>query len=100
MIINNNPISMAESLVYLQDSEKEKEIKGFIKKFVKVNSKEAKKIREELKKLNLIKINDSDISKIIDLFPEDKEDLNKILIGKNLDENETEKILKTIKEFK
>jgi len=39
------------------------------------------------------------IIKIIDLLPENQEDLNKI-VDISLDENETKKILETVKEFK
>jgi DNA-directed RNA polymerase subunit F len=37
------------------------------------------------------------ISKIIDITPENQEDINKIFVGINLDENESKKILDTIK---
>ena len=41
-----------------------------------------------------------DISKIIDILPDKAEEVNKIFIDISLDENETKKILDTIKEFK
>ena len=40
------------------------------------------------------------ISKLIDVLPEKAEEVNKIFIDVSLDENETQKILDTIKEFK
>ena len=45
-------------------------------------------------------MNDSNISKLIDILPEKAEEINKIFIDIGLDENETKKILDTIKEFK
>lgn len=101
MIISREPISMSESLEYVDKSEETgKEIVGFIKKFVKITPKTGKEIRKKIKELNLIKLKEEDISKIIDLLPETKEELNKILIDVSLDEDETTKIINTIKEFK
>ena len=47
-----------------------------------------------------MKLKNEHISKLIDLLPENKEDLNKIVNDVGLDEDETKKILDTIKEFK
>ena len=46
-----------------------------------------------------MKINDENIAKIIDILPENEVDLNKIFIDVVLDEDETKKILETVKEF-
>jgi DNA-directed RNA polymerase subunit F len=97
MIRENNPLSMAESLEYVKENT---EVVGFIKKFSNLSAKEAKEIRKEIESLNLLKIKLEHVSKIIDLIPEDKEDLNKIFIDIGLDENEIEKIINTIKEFR
>ena len=40
------------------------------------------------------------IVKIIDILPETAEELNKIFVDVSLDEDETKKILDTIKKFK
>ena len=98
MIIKKTPLSMAESLGYLKGDE-EKEIKAFISKFTKMNEKKAKELREELVGLDLIKLNELSIAKIIDLLPETKEELNKAVVDINLDENETNKVLDTIKKY-
>jgi len=101
MIKNNEALSMAESVEYIKKTEdSEANIKGFIKKFVKISQKEAKELKKKIKDLNLIKIKTEHIVKIIDLMPENKEDLNKIFVGVSLDEDETKKILDTVKEFK
>jgi DNA-directed RNA polymerase subunit F len=101
MIKNTTPLSMAESLEYIEkDKKSEKPITEFIKKFVKINPKEAKELRKKLEELKIIKINDSDISKLIDILPDKAEEVNKVLVEISLDENETKKILDTIKEFK
>jgi DNA-directed RNA polymerase subunit F len=96
MIKNNKPLSMAESAEYL---EKESNAMIFIKKFSTMSVKDAKELRKKLEDLKLIKMNDSHISKIIDLAPEKAEEVNKIFIDVGLDENETKKILDVVKEF-
>jgi len=97
MIKNNKPLSMAESTEYI---EKETPAIIFIKKFGVMSPKDAKELRKKLEDLNLIKVNDTHISKIIDLVPEKSEEINKIFIDIGLDENETKKILEVVKEFK
>ena len=101
MIKNKEPLSMTEALEYIEDSkDSEADIKKFIKKFVKIKADDAKKIREKLSALGLLKLKQEDISKIIDIMPEDKESLNKIFTDVSLDEDETTKILDILKEFK
>jgi len=96
MIKNREPLSMAEVLEY---TEKESSVTKFIKKFSDSTIK-AGEMREKLQRLNLIKLKPEHISKIIDLMPENQEELNKIFTDISLDEDETKKILDTIKEFK
>lgn len=98
MIKNREPLSMAEVLEYTK-KEKESSITKFIKKFSDSTIK-AGEMREKLQRLNLIKLKPEHISKIIDLMPENQEELNKIFTDISLDEDETKKILDTIKEFK
>ncbi len=96
MIKNTIPLSMTESLEYVNDVE----LKSFIKKFTKLDEKKAKELKEKLIKLNFMKLNEKNISKLIDFLPEEKEEISKILPDSNLDENETNTILSTIKEYK
>jgi len=101
MITNNEPLSMAEAIEYAKkDSESGKEIIGFIKKFTKLKLAEAKELKKKLKELDLIKLNDKHIVKLVDFLPGDSEELNKIAVDANLNEDETKKVLETIKEFK
>lgn len=100
MIKNTKPLSMAESLEYLQFGEKEAELKGFIKKFVSITLEKTKEMRNALESLDLMKIKQEHIAKIIDLMPENAEDINKIFSDVGLDEDETKKILETVKQFK
>ena len=101
MIRNSTPLSMAESLEYLNlDRDSEKNVREFIKKFVKLTPKEAKELRKKLMDLNLIKMNETNICKLIDILPERPEEVNKIFVDVSLDENETKQILDAIKGFK
>ena len=101
MIKSTTPLSMAESMEYIEKEKKvEKPVAEFIKKFVKITPKEAKELRKKLEALNIIKLNDTNISKIIDILPEKAEEINKIFVDISLDENETKRILDTVKEFK
>ena len=71
-----------------------------MKKFVTLNPKEAGELRKKLEDLDLMKMKAEHIVKIIDLAPENTEELNKIFVDVSLDEDETKKILDTVKEFK
>ncbi len=101
MIKNTKPLSMAEALEYI---EKEKdsgdEVKKFVKKFVKIKPGKAKELRTKVEALDLIKVKPRHIAKIIDILPENQENLNKIFSDVSLDEDETKKILQTIEEFR
>ncbi len=99
MILERKPMSMSEAVEFV-DKDSETDIKGFIKKFVTLKPKEAKELREKLVGLDLLKIKEEHIAKIIDFLPESSEGLNKIFNDVSLDEDETKKILDTIKEFK
>ena len=101
MIINKEPLSMAESKYFLsKQNEKEAELNSFIEKFMKLNPKEAKEMNKKLSSLDLMKMKVEHITKIIDILPEDAEDLNKIFVDVSLDEDETKKILEIVKGFK
>jgi DNA-directed RNA polymerase subunit F len=101
MIRNNEPLSMAEISEYVKKNEENgTEIMTFIKKFSKLKPKEAEELRKEIENLNIIKIKPENIVKIIDILPETPEELNKIFTDVSLDEDETTKILETIKKFK
>ena len=100
MIKNNEPLSMAESLEYINKKEEtNQELIEFIKKFTSLSAKEAKEIREKIIALGIIKVKSMHIANIIDILPENSEDLNKIFEDTNLDEDEKTKILGVIKQY-
>ncbi|PIN91032.1 hypothetical protein COU57_02390 [Candidatus Pacearchaeota archaeon CG10_big_fil_rev_8_21_14_0_10_32_14] len=103
MILNDSPLSMAESMTHIKEKENETrntELVGFIKKFTSLKPKDGKEMREKITALNIIKLKTDQISKIIDLLPDNKEDLNKIFTEINLDEDEANKILDIVKQYK
>ena len=98
MIKNTEVLSMPEVTEYVKkDKTSETDIVGFIKKFSKLNLKDAKELKEKIQKLDLMKVNEKYVVKIIDLMPENSEELNKIFTDVSLNEDETKEILETIK---
>lgn len=103
MILDRTPLNMNEVddiIKELPDSDKKEEIKLFLKKFLKTKPGQAEKIKEELEKLDLLKIKRENLVKIVDLLPSDASDLNKIFIDVSLNEDETNKILEIVKKSK
>lgn len=101
MIKNTTPLNMTESLEYVKkDPDKGAEIQKFIKKFSKIKPEKAKEMKKKLEDLDLMKMKLEHIVKIIDLLPEDPENLNKIFNDVSLNEDETKKILETIGELR
>ncbi len=103
MIIDRTPLNLNEVQEILEkvpDNEKKEEIEVFLKKFLKTKPAQAKKIKEELEKLDLLKVKREHLVKIVDLLPKDVSDLNKIFTDVSLNEDETNKILEIVKNNK
>ena len=103
MILDRTPLNMNEAqeiVKELSDSEKKQEMELFLKKFVKAKPAQAKKIKEELEKLDLMKMKREHVVKIVDLLPEDASDFNKIFTDVSLNEDEINKILEIVKNSK
>ncbi len=103
MIIEREPLTFGEvdeTLKKIPDSEKKEQVRVFIKKFLKTKPEQAKKMREELEKLDLLKLKTEHIIKTVDLMPEDMSDLNKIFVDVSLNEDEANKILEIVKRYK
>ena len=98
MIKETIPLSVVEVSEFLQ--KKDTELTGFINDFTKLDLKKAKELRNGVDALKLLKVGPKHISKIIDLVPKTKEDLNKIFTDVSLDEDETNKILDEVKKLK
>ncbi len=100
-------MSLAEVKEHLEKQKEEKDGKitimiDYIKKFSKLKPAECRKMKEELKGLDILKLRERQIVKIMDLLPEDAEDLHKIFVGEDisLDQNEINRILEVVKKYK
>lgn len=92
---------MAEATLYLnKEEDSNAALLGFIKKFTKLKPDKASELKKKLEELDIIKLNEKQICKIADFLPETSEELSKITLDIGLDEDETKKILETIKKFK
>lgn len=99
MILERKSLSMTEAKEYM-NKDSGTDIQGFVKKFIILKPAKAKELREKIENLDLLKVKEEHITKVIDLIPETAEDLNKIFSDVSLDEDETKKLLDTIKEYK
>jgi len=97
MIKKSEPMSASEAVEYM---EKEDPLKGFLQKFVHLKPEKAKELKGKIEEMDMVKLNEKHISKLIDLLPRDKEELNKILVDASLSEDEANKLLETIKPYR
>ncbi len=100
MIKNIKALSLAEAGKLVGAGDEGKEIKTYIKKFSKIKAEKAEELRKEVEALDNIKIKQENISKIIDLLPEDNEDMSKIFSDVGLNEDETNKLLEIVKKYR
>jgi len=100
MIKESRPVTMAEVVELVGDSEKGEGIKKFIKGFDVLSFKKAEELIAELKALDLIKMKEEYIVKIVDFVPISSEELNKIILEVSLDADEVNKILEVTKKYK
>lgn len=97
MIIEKNPITLAELVDIVGEGEKAEKMKSFSKNFIKIDSKKAKELRESLTSLNILKLNEASIVNLVDFMPKDAQEVMKVLEGVSLDQEEIDKILGVIK---
>ncbi len=99
MIKEQVPLTYAEVLELVGDGEKASKVKAFIKEFYKLKEADAKKLKEELIGLDLIKLKEENIANIVNFLPQDAADLIKVLPENSLDQEEVTKILDVIKKY-
>ena len=100
MIKESRAISMAEVVELVGDSERAENIKKFIKDFDVLDFEKANELKEELTALDMIKLKDEYIIKIVDFVPTSAAELNKVIIEVSLDADEVNKILEVTKKYK
>jgi len=106
-ILNEVPITMAELKERLEDIKKrDKELNAkaqkthnYLTKFVDIKVNEANKLKESIIKLNIPRLKDRHIVKIIDLMPKDLESLKLIFSTENITikQEDIQKILNELK---
>ena len=99
VIKEERPICMAEVASIAGDGEKSEAIKQFIKKFGVLSLEDAKKMQEEIRALNILKLKESYIVKLVDFVPKDATELNKILSEASLDAEEVSKVLNVTQNY-
>ena len=99
MIIERIPITLGKVKELVGQGEKQDKIKMFINQFSPLKVEKASKMEEELKKLDLIKLKNEHIVKIVDLMPEDSADLSKALPNVSLNQDKVNKILDVVKRY-
>jgi DNA-directed RNA polymerase subunit F len=100
MILERQPLNLdevREIIEKIDDSDNKEEMKVYLKKFLKTKPEKAKKLKEDLEKLDLLKMKREHLVKLVDLMPQDATDLNKIFTDVSLNEEETNKILNVVK---
>ena len=78
MIKERQSLSMAEAREFIKGNENVIELEKFVKKFPALDVKKAKELRKQIEDLNFLKVKPDSISKIIDVLPDNSEDLNKM----------------------
>jgi len=99
MIKELTPLTLAEVSELMSKEEKQEKLRAFIKQFTKMPAKEARQMKEELKKLDLIKLKDKHIVKIVDFMPKDAADLTKIVSDVSFNQEEISKILDVVSKY-
>lgn len=99
MIIDKKALTLAEVTNLIGDSEKAVAMKDFIKKFSKMKLEDAEKMKEEIIALDLIQLKDEHIVSLINFVPKDSVELNKVLNGVSLNQEEVDKLLNVTSKY-
>lgn len=106
-IIEEKPLTMVETRELLSQIEKrDKELptrtqktKEYLNKFAKLSIKEVNELKEKLLKLNITRLKERTIAKLIDVNPKDIDSLRTILTAENLTlkQEDLQKIVECLK---
>lgn len=97
VVKEERPLMISEVHNLIKESDKAEEIKKFLDTFGKVNLEKDLEIKKQLEELNLLKLKEQHIVKIVDFKPESVIELNKIISDVSLDSEEASKVLNVIK---
>lgn len=99
MILDKKPLTLAEVVEIIGDSEKSTAMKKFIKTFNKLSQEKALKMKEELFALDLIQLKEEHIVSVVNFVPKSATELNKVLQGVSLNQEEVDKILNVTRNY-
>ena len=100
MIKEMKPLSLAEAKQLIEDNGGNEIAEEYLKKFNKLKVKEAQELRKEIEALDNHKIKSEQVVKIVDFFPEDASDVNKIFTDISLDDNEIKQVTAIVAKYK
>jgi len=90
-IINEKPLNMAELKEIIAKLEKSKELsyrgektREYLANFVTLSKKEASELSKKIEELNIPRLKDRHITKIVDILPKDIDSLRAVLSGETL----------------
>lgn len=109
IIINERPITMAElseDLDRLEKQEKElnfraNKTKSYLKQLSKMKFKESQELYKKIESLEIPRIKDRQIVKIIDMLPETLDELRMLMVGETttINEDNMKRILDVVKDY-
>ncbi|MBC8435089.1 hypothetical protein H8D91_01160 [archaeon] len=99
MILDKKALTLAEVTNLIGDSEKASAMKDFIKKFSKMKLADAEKMKEEIIAIDLIQLKDEHIVSLVNFVPKDSVELNKVLSGVSLNQEDVDKLLNVTSKY-
>lgn len=98
-VLNKTPLTIGETVPYIENLDERKVLSDYFKKFGKLNAEKSKKLKAELKALNNVKLKEEHMVKIVDIMPSEVEALNVICSDVGLTEEEAKAILDIVKAY-
>jgi DNA-directed RNA polymerase subunit F len=97
VVTEERPLMISEVHKLIKDSDKEEEIKTFLSKFGKIDLEKDLGLKKKLEELDILKLKDRHIVKIVDFKPDSIIELNKIVSDISLDSEESNNVLNVIR---
>ena len=107
-ILQEKPIMLADVKECIEDVKKKKDLNfreskciDYINTFTKIKAKDAEKLKKGIEELNIGRLKDRHIIKIIDLMTDDIESLKLILSGEDitLKQEDLNKLIEVVKKY-
>ena len=99
MILDQHPITLSEVKALAKNLDEKSPLHAYLKTFVKLSAADSKKLIDELRGLNSIKLREEHFVKIADFLPQDSEELSKVASESSLTEEEMQAVLSIVKKY-